>query len=110
MLEDPTLGQNHILQREHMVNGHIKRMEKIMKANAHKKKYWILGTAKYKRKNGQTRISPSLMAFDKMPEVTKESYLYEIDNDAGTETLLWVMHPNNKLSIPSLEKSLHVAG
>jgi hypothetical protein len=106
----PTIGQSHLLQREHLVSGHVARMEKILQANNHKSKYWVMGTAKCKRKNGRTRITPHLQVWDEIPPVTKESYLYEIDNAAGTQTLLWVMHPNNKLALPTLDKKLSVAG
>lgn len=98
------------MQREHLVNGHVMKMQRVMDANAHKSKYWIMGTAKCKRKNGKTRITPHLEAWDEMPPVTSQSYLYEIDNVAGTQTLLWVMHPNNKLALPTLEKTISVAG
>ncbi len=80
-----------------------------MKENSHKKKYWILGTAKCKRKGGRTTIRPHLKAYDVQPEVQKESYLYEVDNTEGTKSLLWVMHPNNKLSMPAIGKSIRVA-
>jgi hypothetical protein len=114
--QKPTMGQLHIMQRDHLVNGHMQKMEKILQANSHKKKYWIMGTAKWKRKQatgtrkGHTIIVPHLEAFDFMPPVTKESYLYEVDNEMGTRTLLWVMHPNNKLALPTLEKTIHAAG
>lgn len=105
----PTFGENHLLQRQHLVDRHSRMMEKIKKLNSDKEKYWILGWAEWKRKNGKTRIVPKMMALYEMPEVKKESYLYEVDNKAGTQTLLWVMHPNNKLSLPSLGKSIHAA-
>lgn len=107
--ELPTLGENHLAQREYMVNRHARAMQKILDQNAEKSKYWILGWVESNRKNGKTRIKPRMQAMDTMPQVTKESYLYEVDNTAGTKTLLWVMHPNNKLSMPSIGKSIHVA-
>ena len=107
--EQPTIGQIHIAARQRLSDRHLNLMEKIMKENSHKKKYWILGTAKCKRKEGRTTIKPCLKAFDSPPDVQKESYLYEVDNTAGTRTLLWVMHPNNKLAMPSIGKSIRVA-
>lgn len=110
MLEQlPTLGQNHLMQREYMVNRHARMMQKILNQNASKEKYWILGWVESKRKNGKTRIKPCMQVCDEMPKVAHESYLYEVDNVAGTQTLLWVMHPNNKLSLPTLGKHIHVA-
>ena len=105
-----SIGQIHLMARDRLTNRHAHLLERIMKDNLHKKKYWILGTAKCKRKYGRTTIRPFLKAYDVQPEVSKESYLYEIDNTAGTKVLLWVMHPHNKLAIPSIEKTISVAG
>ncbi len=105
----PTIGQNHLLQREHLVSRHTAMMEKILEENASKEKYWILGWAESKRKNGKTKITPKMQAFDKMPDLIKEAYLYEVDNVAGSKTLLWVMHPNGKLNLPTIGKSIHAA-
>ena len=109
MLKEPSIGDIHIAARERLVNRHQELMEKIMKENSHKEKYWILCKADCRRKNGKTTIRPVLKAYDSIPDVQKESYLFEVDNTAGTKTLLWVMHPNNKLNIPTLNKSISVA-
>lgn len=106
---EPSIGEIHISARQRLADRHANLMDQIMKENSHKKKYWILGTAKCKRKNGRTRICPILKAYDVQPEVQKETYLYEVDNTAGTKTLVWVMHPNNKLAIPSINKTIGVA-
>lgn len=107
--KEPSIGEIHIAARRRLADRHLNLMEKIMKENSHKKKFWILGMAKCKRKNGRTIIRPFLKAYDIQPEVMKEAYLYEIDNTKGTRDLLWVMHPNNKLSMPSIGKSISVA-
>ncbi len=106
----PTIGELHLMQREHLVQGHQKLLDKIKAANAERSKYWILGMVETKRKKGKTQVKPFLQAFYEMPEVKKESYLYEVDNIADTTTLLWVMHPSGKLSFPSLGKSISAAG
>ena len=108
-LEIPTIGQNHILQRDYLKDRHIINMEKIKKQNVDVKKYWILGWTVTSKKAGRTRITPKMATFFDKPEITKESYLYEIDNVQKTQTLVWVMHPNNKLSLPSVGKLIHVA-
>ncbi len=105
----PTIGEVHLMQRAHLTDRHCVRMEQLLSENAHKEKYWILGTVMCKRKKGKTIIKPFLKACDEQPEVKKESYLYEVDNIAKTKTLLWVMHPNGKLSMPVIGKSIHVA-
>lgn len=108
--ELPTMGNLHLMQRERLADTHSKMLEKLTKENAHKAKYWLLGQVKSKRKNGKTTVRPVMLVCDVQPEVQKESYLYEIDNVAGTSTLVWVMHPNNKLSLPTVGKSISVAG
>lgn len=107
---EPSIGDIHIAARQRLADRHLNLMDKIMKENSHKKKYWILGTAKCKRKNGRTNIRPFLKAYDAQPAVQKEAYLYEVDNQAGTRVLMWVMHPNDKLAIPSINKTISVAG
>ncbi len=106
----PSIGEIHIAARQRLADRHMNLMDKIMKENSHKKRYWILGMAKCKRKNGRTTIRPFLKAYDVQPEVQKEAYCYEVDNTAGTKQLLWVMHPNDKLAIPSINKTISVAG
>lgn len=109
MQEMPTLGQNLLMQRQHLAERHSRMLEKILKQNTDKEKYWILGYVTSKRKNGKTRIVPKMIACYEMPQITKEAYLYEVDNIEGTRQLLWVMHPNEKLDLPSIGKSIHVA-
>lgn len=108
VLKEPSIGEIHIAARQRLADRHANLMEKIMTENSHKKKYWILGTAKCKRKDGKTTIRPYLKAYDTQPDVQKQSYLYEVDNVEGTKSLLWVMHPNNKLSMPTIGKSISV--
>lgn len=107
---EPTRGELHLMQRKRLTDRHEELMEKILKENAHKSRYWILGMAQTKRKNKRTTITPFLKVYDEQPDLRKEAYLYEVDNTAGTKTLLWVMHPNNKLALPSINKSISVAG
>lgn len=107
--QEPSIGQIHVMARERLSNRHAELMDKILNENKDKALYWILGMAICKRKNGRTTIRPWMKAFDVKPELRKEAYCYEIDNTLGTKTLLWVMHPNNKLSIPSLGKTIRVA-
>jgi len=87
-------------------------LEKIINENSHRSdKYWILGKAKIeKKKNGQEIVRPFLQACSEKPGVIKESFLYEVDNTRGVKTLLWVMHPGDLLSLPTLGKSIRVTG
>jgi hypothetical protein len=108
--ELPTMGTLHLMQRARLTDTHSSLLENLTKENAHKQKYWLLGQVKSKRKNGKTTIRPIMKAYDEQPKVQKESYLYEVDNVVGTRKLLWVMHPNNKLSLPTIGKAISVAG
>jgi hypothetical protein len=105
----PTIGEFHLEARRRLTDRHQHLLETVLKENLHKEKYWILGSAKIKRKNGKTTIRPVLKAFYYQPEVQKQSYLYEVDNTAGTRDLIWVMHPNGKLDMPVIGKSISVA-
>ena len=107
--QQPSIGDIHLAARQRLADRHMNLMDKILKENSHKKKYWILGMAKCKRKNGKTTIRPFLKAYDEQPEIQKEAYLYEVDNKLGTRELVWVMHPNNKLAMPSINKTISVA-
>ena len=98
------------MARERLTNRHAQLMDKILKENAHKSKYWILGMAHITKKYRKSLIKLHLKAYDVQPEVRKSAFLYEVDNTKGTKTLLWVMHPNNTLDLPSMGKSIRVSG
>jgi hypothetical protein len=85
-------------------------MEKILNENSHKDMYWILGKAKIHHKNGKDIVKPFLQVCDEKPGIVRESFVYEVDNKRGVKTLLWVMHPGDLLSFPTLGKSIRVAG
>lgn len=102
--------QKHVEAREGITNHFNSLMEKILNNNSHKEKYWILGKAKVVRKKGKDMIRPFLQVCDEKPGVIKESFVYEVDNTRGVKTLLWVMHPGDILSFPTLGKSIRVAG
>ena len=101
--------EQHIETRKGITNHFNAQLEKIINDNAHKDKYWVLGKAKVERKNGKDIIRPFLQMCDEKPGIIKESFVYEIDNKRGVKTLLWVMHPGDLLSFPTLGKSIRVA-
>ncbi len=101
---------NHREAREGITNHFNTQMEKILNENSERDKYWILGKVKAERKNGKDIIRPFLQACLEKPGLTKESFVYEVDNRRGVKTLLWVMHPGDTLSFPTLGKSVRVAG
>lgn len=100
----------HVEAREGMTNHFNSLMEKILNENAHKDKYWILGKAKIHFNHGKRMVRPFLQACDEKPGLIKESFVYEVDNRRGVKTLLWVMHPDDSLSFPTLGKSIRVTG
>lgn len=101
--------QKHVETREGITQHFNTMMEKILNENAHKELYWILGKANVVRKNGKDIIRPFLQACDEKPGLIKESFVYEVDNKRGVKKLLWVMHPGDLLSFPTLGKSIRVA-
>lgn len=102
--------QQHVEAREGITNHFNYLLEKILNDNSHKDKYWILGKTKIERKNGKDIVKPFLQACDEKPGIIKESFVYEVDNRRGVKTLLWVMHPGDMLSFPTLGKSIRVTG
>lgn len=102
--------QQHIDTREGITSHFNRMLEKILSDNSHKDKYWILGKAKVERKKGKDIVRPFLQACEEKPGIVKESFVYEVDNRRGVKTLLWVMHPGDMLSFPTLGKSIRVTG
>lgn len=112
MLITPASAQlkQHIETREGITSHFNFLMEKILNENSHKDKYWILGKAKIEKKKGKDIVRPFLQACDEKPGIIKESFVYEVDNKRGVKTLLWIMHPGDLLSFPTLGKSIRVTG
>jgi hypothetical protein len=107
-ISDPL--QAHMDAREGMTAHFNAALEKILNDNKSKDKYWILGKAKTFMKKGKTIIRPFLQACDEKPGIVRESFVYEVDNKRGVKTLLWVLHPDDTLSFPTLGKSIRVTG
>lgn len=106
--KDPV--QQHIDAREGMTNLFNDELEHILNANKHKDKYWILGKVNMHRRGDKYIAKPFLQACEEKPGVIKKSFVYEVDNRRGVKTLLWVMHPDDTLSFPTLGKSIRVTG
>lgn len=102
--------QQHIETREGITSHFNGMLEKILNDNRHLDKYWILGKAKIEKKKGKDIVRPFLQACAEKPGIVKESFVYEVDNRRGVKTLLWVMHPGDMLSFPTLGKSIRVTG
>jgi hypothetical protein len=100
----------HVSAREGITAKFNTDLEYLLSANGHKERYWILGKVNTKQSKGKTLVTPFLQACDEKPGLVKESFVYEVDNKRGVKTLLWVMHPGDVLSFPTLGKSISVAG
>lgn len=101
--------EKHIEAREGITSEFNKKLEKILNDNKHVDKYWILGKAKIERVKGKDIVRPFLQACMEKPGVIRESFVYEVDNKRGVKELLWVMHPGDLLSFPTLGKSIRVS-
>ena len=99
----------HNESKQALIDHFNQEMEKILNANASKDKYWILGKTRFPEEFGGKVGRVFLEAFDEKPPLVKQSFVYEVDNRRGVKTLLWVMHPDNTLSFPTLQKSISVA-
>ena len=102
--------QQHIEIREGITAHFNYLLENMLNENKHVDKYWILGKAKIERKKGKDIVRPFLQACSVKPGIIKESFVYEVDNRRGVKTLLWIMHPGDLLSFPTLGKSIRVTG
>ena len=110
MLSPETQMEQHIQAREGLTAHFNTELEKLLNDHKHKDKYWVLGKAKVERVNGKDVVRPFLQACEEKPGIIKESFVYEVDNKRGVKTLLWIMHPGDMLSFPTLGKSIRVTG
>jgi len=102
--------KQHQQEREGITNHFNNALEKLLNENSKKDLYWIIGKAKTHKHHGKTIVKPFLQACDEKPGLIRESFVYEVDNRRGVKTLLWVMHPDDTLSFPTLGKSIRVSG
>ena len=112
MLITPASHQlrKHVELREGLTDHFNTLMEKLLMNNKHKDKYWVLGKVTIQKIRGKEIVKPFLQACDEKPGIVRESFVYEVDNTRGVKTLLWVMHPGDMLSFPTLGKSIRVTG
>lgn len=100
----------HVQAREGLTNLFNERLEEILQENSSRDIYWIIGKVNMHRKGDKYIARPFLQACAEKPGVVKKSFVYEVDNRRGVKTLLWVMHPDDTLSFPTLGKSIRVTG
>lgn len=100
----------HVQAREGLTGLFNDQLEDILNENKHRDTYWILGKVSMHRHGDKYITRPFLQACLEKPGVIKKSFVYEVDNRRGVKTLLWVMHPDDTLSFPTLGKSIRVTG
>ena len=100
----------HVQAREGLTKIFNEDMEDILNEHKHLDMYWILGKVNMHRKGDKYIARPFLQACLEKPGVIKKSFVYEVDNRRGVKTLLWIMHPDDTLSFPTLGKSIRVTG
>lgn len=111
MLILPEKDQQELLQQERkgIEDQFNVLLERILNENGSKDRYWILGKTITKQRMGKLIVKPFLQACDEKPGLVKESFVYEVDNKKGTKTLLWVIHPDGSMRLPTLNKTIRVA-
>lgn len=100
--------EKHMQAREGLVNQFNDMLEDILNKNSATDKYWILGKVRFPDEYEGAVGRVFLEACLEKPPLVTEAFLYEVDNRKGTKTLLWVMHPNNELRLPTLGKTVSV--
>jgi hypothetical protein len=102
------LTRRHEDAKSGLTNQFNSQLERILNENSHRDVYWVLGKvrfpAEFEGKVGRVFLEAS----DSKPPLVKDAFLYEVDSRKGTKTLLWVMHPNNELALPTVGKTLRV--
>lgn len=92
--------------RKGLIDHYNVELEKILNENSAKDKYWILGKVRFPEEFGGKVGRAFLQACEEKPELIKEAFLYEVDNRAGTKTLLWIMNPDGSLRLPTLNRTI----
>lgn len=108
ILSEDQLRQRHEDAKSGLVNQFNQELEKIINENQSVDLYWILGKVRFPPEYNGNYAKVFLEACAEKPPLVKESFLYEVDNRKGIKTLLWVMHPGDKLSLPTLGKTISV--
>lgn len=82
------------------------RMEEIINEYQHLDKYWILGKVRFPKEHSGKVGRVFLKGCMEKPPLVKDAFLYEVDNRRGAKTLLWVLHPDGTMRLPTLNKTV----
>ena len=93
-------------ERKEVEKFYNEQLEKILNVNSATEKYWIWGKLRFPENLGGKIGRTFLQACLEKPPVVASSFLYEVDNTRGIKTLLWVMHPDGTLRLPTLNRTI----
>lgn len=96
-------------EKEAIMAHYNTELERILNENSDKDTYWILGKLRFPLELGGKVGRTFLEACVEKPPLIKEAFLYEVDNRAGTKTILWVTHPDGTLRLPTLNKTIQAS-
>jgi hypothetical protein len=108
ILTEELARQNHEETKLGLMNQFNQELEKILNQNQNVDRYWVLGKVRFPPEYDGKYAKIFLEACAEKPHLIKEAFLYEVDNRKGVKTLLWVMHPGDKLTLPTLGKTVSV--
>lgn len=108
ILSPQQFKEQHEAAKEGLLNEFNHKLESLLNQHQHIDKYWMIGKVRFPPELGGQVGHVYLEACLEKPNVVTESFLYEVDNRKGIKTLLWVMHPGGKLSLPTIGKTLSV--
>ena len=102
------LMDSHESEKSGLISHFNDEMEKIMNENPEPDRYWVLGKVNFPKNLSGNVGKTFLKACMEKPPLVANSFLYEVDNRRGVKTLLWVMHPDGTLNLPTLGKTLSI--
>lgn len=99
--------KRRIAEEKSAIEAHYnKELERILNENSHREIYWILGKLRFPEELGGRIGRTFLEACAEKPPLVREAFLYEVDNTKGVKTILWVMHPDGTLRLPTLNRTI----
>lgn len=82
------------------------QMENLLNQHKSVDKYWILGKVRFPPEFDGRVGRVFLEACLEKPHLVTDAFLYEVDNRRGCKSLLWVMHPDKTLALPTVGKRI----
>lgn len=108
VLPQAELKRRHNEAKEGLHKEFNRQLEKLINENQNHDKFYVLGKVKFPKEYGGKVGRVFLEGCLEKPPLVKDAFLYEVDNRKGCKTLLWVMNPDGKLRLPTLNKTVEV--